>query len=205
MDKVMLGKNAEAGVRCLDRRDVVKRLLEDRGDLLVVTGLGSSAYDVMAAGDHDRNFYLWGAMGGAAMIGLGLALARPEDDVAVITGEGEQLMALGAFATIGAAAPANLSLVVLDNRHYGETGMQPSHTAFGVDLVGIARASLFAWSVGVKDGKGVDDLKGRLRRREGPGFASVLVSADEPARVLPPRDGVEIKNRFRRQFGLQTI
>jgi thiamine pyrophosphate-dependent acetolactate synthase large subunit-like protein len=88
----------------LDRRKVVNALLAERGDLLVVTGLGSPAWDVMAAGDHDRNFYLWGAMGGAAMIGLGLALARPEEDVVVITGDGEQLMALGALATIAAAA-----------------------------------------------------------------------------------------------------
>jgi thiamine pyrophosphate-dependent acetolactate synthase large subunit-like protein len=190
----------------LDRRKVVNTLLAERGDLLVVTGLGSPAWDVMAAGDHDRNFYLWGAMGGAAMIGLGLALARSEEDVVVITGDGEQLMALGALATIAAAAPANLSVVVLDNHHYGETGMQKSHTGFGVDLAGIARASGFAWSEAVTDMGGVDDLKARLTRRQGPGFASVLISAEEDApRVLPPRDGVELKNRFRRQLGLPTI
>ncbi len=190
----------------LDRRKVVNALLADRGDLLVITGLGSPAWDVVAAGDHDRNFYLWGAMGGAAMIGLGLALARPEEDVVVITGDGEQLMALGALATIAAAAPANLSIVVLDNHHYGETGMQKSHTGFGVDLAGIARASGFAWSEAVTDMGGVADLKTRLTRRQGPGFASVLISAEETApRVMPPRDGVELKNRFRRQFGLSTI
>jgi thiamine pyrophosphate-dependent acetolactate synthase large subunit-like protein len=190
----------------LDRRKVVNTLLAERGDLLVVTGLGSPAWDVMAASDHDRNFYLWGAMGGAAMIGLGLALARSEEDVVVITGDGEQLMALGALATIAAAAPANLSVVVLDNHHYGETGMQKSHTGFGVDLAGIARASGFAWSEAVTDMGGVDDLKARLTRRQGPGFASVLISAEEDApRVLPPRDGVELKNRFRRQLGLPTI
>jgi thiamine pyrophosphate-dependent acetolactate synthase large subunit-like protein len=190
----------------LDRRKVVNTLLAERGDLLVVTGLGSPAWDVMAAGDHDRNFYLWGAMGGAAMIGLGLALARSEEDVVVITGDGEQLMALGALATIAAAAPANLSVVVLDNHHYGETGMQKSHTGFGVDLAGIARASGLAWSEAVTDMGGVDDLKARLTRRQGPGFASVLISAEEDApRVLPPRDGVELKNRFRRQLGLPTI
>jgi thiamine pyrophosphate-dependent acetolactate synthase large subunit-like protein len=190
----------------LDRRKVVNALLAERGDLLVVTGLGSPAWDVMAAGDHDGNFYLWGAMGGAAMIGLGLALARPEEDVVVITGDGEQLMALGALATIAAAAPANLSIVVLDNQHYGETGMQRSHTGYGADLAGIARASGFAWSEAVTDMGGVDDLRARLTRRQGPGFASVLISAEEDApRVMPPRDGVELKNRFRRQLGLGTI
>ena len=189
----------------LDRRVVVCNLLSNRGDLLVVTGLGSSAYDVVAAGDHAKNFYLWGAMGGAAMVGLGLALARPDKSVAVLTGDGEQLMGLGALATIGAARPKNISLLVLDNRHYGETGMQPSHTARGVDLVGIAKAAGFSWSVSATREPEVQELCERLLKKEGPGFASILVRTDEAPRVIPPRDGVEIKNRFRREFGLATI
>ena len=112
----------------LDRRDLVRQLLVDRGDLLVVCGLGSATYDVAAAGDHPLNFYLWGAMGGTAMIGLGLALARPDRRVAVVTGDGDMLMGIGSLATIGVKAPKNLAIVVLDNAHYGETGMQPSHT-----------------------------------------------------------------------------
>ena len=122
----------------LDRRPFVARLLADRLDLLVVTGLGSPTYDVAAAGDHPLNFYLWAGMGGAAMIGLGLALARPDRRVAVITGDGEALMGLGSLATIGAKGAGNLAIVVLDNQHYGETGMQASHTKAGVDLVRIA-------------------------------------------------------------------
>ena len=122
----------------LDRRDFVRRLLVDRGDLLVVSGLGSATYDVAAAGDHPLNFYLWGAMGGTAMIGLGLALAQPDRRVAVITGDGEMLMGLGSLATIGVKQPANLAIVVLDNAHYGETGMQASHTHAGIDLVAMA-------------------------------------------------------------------
>ncbi len=112
----------------MERREFVTRLLADRGDLAVVCGLGSPTYDVAAAGDHPLNLYLWGAMGGAAMIGLGLALARPDRRVAVLTGDGEALMGLGSLATIGVKQPANLAIVVLDNQHYGETGMQPSHT-----------------------------------------------------------------------------
>lgn len=189
----------------LDRRAVVASLLENRGDLLVVTGLGSSSYDVMAGGDHPRNFYLWSAMGGAAMVGLGLALARPDQSVTILTGDGEQLMGLGALATVAAAGPSNFSLLVLDNRHFGETGMQPSHTAMGIDLVGMAEAAGFAWSVSVTREEQVEELRARLHARQGPGFASILVRADETPRVLPPRDGVEIKNRFRRQLGFGTI
>src|SRR5277367_1328273 len=136
----------------LDRRELVRQLLIDRGDLLVVSGLGSATYDVAAAGDHPLNFYLWGAMGGAAMIGLGLALAKPDRRVAVLTGDGEALMGLGSLATIGVKLPANLAIVVLDNQHYGETGMQPSHTMAGIDLVAVARACKFA------DARAISDL-----------------------------------------------
>ena len=127
----------------LDRREFVRQLLTDRGDLLVVSGLGSATYDVAAAGDPPLNFYLWGAMGGTAMIGLGLALARPDRRVAVLTGDGDMLMGLGSLATIGVKQPRNLSLVVLDNAHYGETGMQASHTHAGIDLVATALACRF--------------------------------------------------------------
>ncbi len=107
----------------LDRRAFVRELLADRGSLLVVTGLGSPTYDAAACGDHPLNFYLWGAMGSAAMIGLGLALAQPARRVLVLTGDGEALMGMGSLATIGVKQPRNLAIVVLDNQHYGETGM----------------------------------------------------------------------------------
>ena len=118
----------------LHRRDVVNELLRDRGDILVIAGLGAPNWDVSAAGDHANNFPLWGAMGGAAMIGLGLALAQPKRKVLVITGDGEMLMSVGALATIAVEKPPNLTIAVLDNERFGETGMQKTHTAFGVDL-----------------------------------------------------------------------
>src|SRR6266852_9960713 len=111
--------------------------------MLLVTGRGSTTYDAAAIGDDPRNFYLWGAMGAAAMIGLGLALARPERRVLVVTGDGEMLMGLGSLATIGVQRPANLTLVVIDNQRYGETGMQATHTASGVDLAAVAKACGF--------------------------------------------------------------
>jgi thiamine pyrophosphate-dependent acetolactate synthase large subunit-like protein len=187
----------------LDRRAVVAALLADRGDLLVVSGLGSTTWDVAAAGDHDRNFYLWGAMGGAAMIGLGLALARQEVPVVVITGDGEQLMGLGGLATIGVHNPANLAVVVIDNQRYGETGMQLTHTAHGVDLPAIATAAGFRWAEAVTDMAGVHALANRIKSHEGAGFASVLVSEVDHDRVLPPRDGVYLKTRVREALGMR--
>src|SRR5438270_620782 len=105
--------------KALDRRDAVRRIVRDRDATIVVASLGAPTYDLAAAGDHPRNFYLWGAMGGAAMIGLGLALAQHETPIVVLTGDGEMLMGLGAFATIGVQQPRNLSVIVLDNELYG--------------------------------------------------------------------------------------
>ena len=124
----------------LDRRAVVSSLLRDRKGMVAVGGLGASTNDMAAAGDHDRNFYLWGGMGGAVMMGLGLALAQPNVPVVVITGDGEMLMGIGSLATVAMQKPGNLSIVVLDNERYGETGGQTSHTSTAADLVGVAKA-----------------------------------------------------------------
>ena len=182
----------------LDRRTVVAEILEGRGDLLVVTGLGSPTWDVAAVEDHPRNFYLWGAMGQAAMVGLGLALARPGETVLVLTGDGEALMGMGALATIGVQRPKNLSVVILDNGRYGETGMQHSHTAFGVELDGVARACGFPRVLRVSRMEEVPGLRGAVKGGTGPVLAVVTVSPDTPPLVLPPRDGPVLKERFRR-------
>ena len=173
------------------RRDVVNALLLHRKDLLVVAGLGSTAWDVTAAGDHDLSFPLWGAMGQAAMMGLGLALAQPSRRVLVITGDGEMLMGLGSLATIGVQKPANLSVVVIDNERYGETGMQQTHTAHGVDLAGVARSCGFK----IFDLK---DHRAAIHKTPGPNFAQIKVVAEKIPLVLPPREGALLKARFRR-------
>jgi thiamine pyrophosphate-dependent acetolactate synthase large subunit-like protein len=189
----------------LDRRAAMAALLAHRGDdLLVVPGLGSTTWDLAAAGDDPRNFYLWGAMGGAAMIGLGLALAQPGNRVAVITGDGEMLMGLGSLSTIGLQKPANLAVIVFDNGVYGETGGQPSHTAGGTDLVGLARAAGLPTCLQVADEAALADLAGRLKCFSETLFARVAIAAEEPPRVLPERDGVKLKERFRAALGLQS-
>jgi thiamine pyrophosphate-dependent acetolactate synthase large subunit-like protein len=189
----------------LDRRAAVAELLKDRGDLLVVTGLGSPSYDVHAQGDDDANYYLWGAMGSAALLGLGLAQARPEARVLVITGDGEALMGLGGLATIAIAKPKNLSIAVIDNGHFGETGMQTSHTGRGLALDRVAGTCGFMESSLITDLGGVTALRLRLRLAEpatGPRLAVIKVKAENLPRSLPPRDAVFIKNRFRAHLGL---
>ncbi len=187
----------------LERRAAVAELLKDRGDLLVVAGLGSPAYDLHAAGDSDANFYLWGAMGSAALIGLGLAQAQPARTVLALTGDGEQLMGLGGLATIAVAKPKNLAIAVIDNGHFGETGMQASHTGRGIDLAAVAASMGFADTRTVSDLAGVAALRAALHApAAGPRLYAIKVAARNPPRSLPARDAVYLKNRFRARLGL---
>lgn len=190
----------------LERRAAVARLLARRGDCLVVTGLGAPTYDVAAAGDHARNFYLWGAMGGAAMVGLGLALAQPDQSVVVVTGDGEMLMGLGAFATIAAQAPRNLTVVVLDNGAYGETGGQASHTALGADLAVVAQGCGIADSAHARHMTDIDAIAATLAAPTGaPRVRILAIEAGDAPRVIPERDGAVLKARFRRALGLPAM
>lgn len=189
----------------MDRRAAVARLLDARDGALVVTGLGSPSYDVHAAGDSAANYYLWGAMGGAALTGLGLAQAQPDKRVMVITGDGEMLMAFGALATIAVARPKNLAIIVLDNQHFGETGMQASHTGSGIALDRIAAAAGFAETAELTLLDEVDDLTRRLAEpASGPRLFVLKIKAENLPRSLPPRDAVAIKNRFRAHLGFAT-
>jgi len=186
----------------LDRRAAIRILLEGRGDLLLVTGLGATSWDAASVGDDDRNFYLWGAMGAAAMVGLGLAIARPERRVLVVTGDGEMLMGLGALATIGLQRPPNLAIAVFDNGRYGETGMQASHTETAVALVEVAAGCGIKETFDISDPLGLREFAGRVRKSATTLFARVPILTDEPPRILPPRDGVYLKHRFRRAAGI---
>jgi thiamine pyrophosphate-dependent acetolactate synthase large subunit-like protein len=190
----------------LERRSVVSSLLADRKEAIVVGGLGASTYDIAAAGDHDRNFYLWGAMGGAVMIGLGIALAQPGLPVVVITGDGEMLMGIGSLATVGLQKPKNLTIVVLDNEVYGETGGQASHTAATVDLVGVAK------SCGIPDARAIATISEieayALSMQDvtsGPRFANIKIDSANLERVLSSRDGQYTVTRIRGALGFGPI
>ncbi len=186
----------------MKRRPLVRELLRGRetapgGKLLVIGGLGAPAWDITAAGDVPENLPLWGGMGGAAMMGLGLALAQPSRRVLVVTGDGEMLMGVGALATIAVQRPENLSVVVLDNEHYGETGMQETHTRHGVDLAGMARAAGIADSRLVTEAKDVPPLREAIHAGKGPLFAQVKVDEAPEPLVLPPREAAILQARMR--------
>jgi thiamine pyrophosphate-dependent acetolactate synthase large subunit-like protein len=190
----------------LERRSVVSSLLAERKDAIVVGGLGASTYDIAAAGDHVRNFYLWGAMGGAVMIGLGVALAQPDVPVVVITGDGEMLMGMGSLATVGLQKPGNLTIVVLDNEVYGETGGQASHTAATVDLVGVARNCGIAEARAIATMAEIEAFATSMHDvASGPRFASIKIDSANLERVLSSRDGTFIVNRVRAALGFSPI
>ena len=189
----------------LDRRVVMDALLKARGDSLIITGLGSTCYDAGTA-DHPNTFYLWGGMGAAAMMGLGLALAQPTRRTVVITGDGEMLMGMGSLATVGLQKPGNLTIVVLDNEVYGETGGQASHTASTVDLVGVAQACGISDSRAISTMAEVETFAASLQEvSSGPRFASVKIDSANLERVLSSRDGQFTVTRIRGALGFKPI
>jgi thiamine pyrophosphate-dependent acetolactate synthase large subunit-like protein len=182
----------------IGRRDAIAEVLKDRPDnLLVISGLGSPTYDVAAAGDVAQNFYLWGAMGGAASMGLGLALARPDARVLVITGDGEMLMGLGSLATLGAKAPANLAILVIDNEAFGETGGQTSHTGKTTNLAAVALACGFKQVATAHKQADLAGVKQLVLEDAGPVLGVIKTGSDKLPRVLPERDGHIIRNTFK--------
>jgi thiamine pyrophosphate-dependent acetolactate synthase large subunit-like protein len=181
----------------LDRRKVVADILKQRGDALIMPGLGAPTWDCAAVDDHPLTFYSWGGMGGCAMMGLGLALAQPRRRVLVITGDGELLMGLGSLATIGVEKPRNLAVIVIDNEHYGETGMQPTHTRHGVDIPAMARAAGFRSAGTVYTAQQLKTWIPRFYRQPGPVFCSIKVTTAPAPLVLPVREGSALKHRFR--------
>ena len=189
---------ARAELYPLRRRQVMPRLLAGCGDVLVIAGLGAPAWDVTAAGDRDLSFPLWGAMGGAVAIGLGLALAQPRRRVLVVTGDGEFLMGLGMLATVMVHRPRNLSVAVFDNERYGETGMQVTHTAHDVDLAAMAKAAGWLLTATVADDVGLTASLPAILAAEGPVLHVIKVRAEDLPLVLPPKDGVTLKDRFRK-------
>ncbi|MGE0483599.1 MAG: thiamine pyrophosphate-dependent enzyme [Gammaproteobacteria bacterium] len=184
------------------RRAVVAALLAERGEMLVVSGLGGTTWDVAATGDDPANVYLWGAMGLAVPMALGLALAQPRRRVLVVTGDGEMLMGLGSLATVARIHPPNLAIAIIDNERYGETGGQPTHTAAVTDLAAVARGAGIAASATLRDLAAVDAFRARLHEACEPLFAAIKVAPDNSPMVLPPRDGALLQHRFRAALGL---
>ena len=182
----------------LNRRLVISELLKERENSLIVNGLGGTCWDVASLGDNDLNFYVWGGMGNACMIGLGLALSQPDKKVIVITGDGEMLMGIGSLATIALKQPKNLSIVVFDNELYGETGNQKTHTAYCTNLSKIAIGSGIINSSIILTQEDLFSLSSEIHQIKNLSFSVIKINQDQEEIVLPIREGAFIKSRFRR-------
>ena len=182
----------------LERSEAVPALIGRHEDFLIIAGLGGTACDVGAVtGDAPHVYSLGGAMGAACMMGLGLALARPERRVLVVTGDGELLMNLGALATIAVMNPPNLAILCIDNGHYGETGWQQSHTSLGVDLEKIAAGAGITRTCTVARADDIPTGARMLREGNGSAFVLLRVKPTEPATFKRNFDASFLRDRFR--------
>jgi phosphonopyruvate decarboxylase len=181
----------------LNRRELTAALLARREGALVVPGLGSPTWDCFAAGDSTVYLYSWGGMGLCVPTALGLALARPERRVFAMTGDAELLMGIGSLAVVGAQAPANLGILVLDNEHFGETGRQPGLTGMRTDLCAIARGAGIQHTLDVTAMDQLDALSELMFRTSGPTFAVAKIALTEHPWALPEKDGAVIARSFR--------
>jgi len=187
-------------------RDALAVVHQVRGERDVVVTTMATSRDWMTMPQRPLDIvFVPSAMGHATSLGLGLALAQPQRRVLVITGDGEILMGLGSLATVGVQSPPNLTVAVLDNGHYAETGMQSSHTSHGTNLQAVAAGCGIGTALEIRTMQQVEALRGLLHRGAGPVFASIRVSPEEDPRVLPPRDGVFLKLRFREQLGFKSL
>jgi thiamine pyrophosphate-dependent acetolactate synthase large subunit-like protein len=183
----------------LKRRPLVKYLLEDRPqNLLAVSSIGSSTWDLTASGDDARNFCFIGAMGQAGPFALGLAMSQADKRVVLFAGDGETLMGLGVLATIANQAPSNLAIVVMDNESYVETGAQPTATAGPTNLEIVAQGCGIADTRTVTEESEKESLREMVRNAPGPVFANVKIVREALPLVFPHSfDGAVAITRFR--------
>ncbi|MDQ8728315.1 thiamine pyrophosphate-dependent enzyme [Bradyrhizobium sp. LHD-71] len=187
----------------INRRPFVATLLAQRGNALVIPGLGSPTWDCSAAGDSPEYLYSWGGMGLAVPTALGVALARPDRRVLALTGDGEMLMGIGSLGVVSAQGAKNLSILVLDNESFGETGRQTGLTSERADLCAVARGFGISRTMHVTEQGKADELASFLFKEEGPCFAVAKIALSEDPWSLPVKDGTAIARRFRIALGVE--
>lgn len=188
----------------MNRFEITKRLVAKLpGEEAVIGGIGNTNFDLWCSGQRPQNFYMLGSMGLACPIALGVALAQLDRHVVALEGDGSLLMQLGCLTTIAMLRPKNLTIVVMDNRAYQITGLQPTATAFGADFVTIARGCGIANSAWAADEEMFDDLVTRALREGGPSFIAVRID-DKPGVGATDRDPPRIADRFMRGLGAKV-
>ncbi|MDE0811432.1 MAG: thiamine pyrophosphate-dependent enzyme [Alphaproteobacteria bacterium] len=194
-----LGPDTKVADGVLERRHAVSSLIGDPGDTLFISGLAGSKDDVLSVvgADSTAAFTLSGAMGAAVAMGLGLALAQPDRKVVVVTGDGELLMNVGTLASVGVLNPPNLSIICVDNEHYGETGWQESHTGRGVDIAKMAEGGCIPNVRTVTKEAELAEAAQMLSEGNGTSFVLVKVAPTKAASIYRSRDASWHKGKFR--------
>lgn len=191
----------------IERFEATKYLATKLSSELVIASLGNNAYDLFNSNDRPRNFYMWNAMGMACSVALGLAMARPQEKVIVLDGDGSLLMNLGSLPTEAVRSPKNLVHIVWDNRSYELTGKQPTATAFRADLAKIAEGAGFAPDKveRVESLAAFQRAYDRALAGDGPWFIHALVEQNRAKPPRPPKSPTFIKHRFMTDLGLKEL
>ena len=183
----------------MDRPEGIRALLRLVKDEPILANVGPATFDLHALGHRPGNLYAWGAMGLVSSVGLGVALAAPSKKVIVMDGDGSLLMNLGSLATIARQKPPNLVHLVWDNRQWGLTGGQPTHTATGTDLAAVARAAGIPRSVAVSNVEQLEEALDQALREDGP-WCVVAEVEERGWATRPEVDMVVNLSEFRATF-----
>lgn len=196
------GSASRDTANCMNRSDLVRRLVAKLGrEEAVIGGIGHTNHDLWASGQRPQNFYMLGSMGLAVPIALGVALAQPQRQVFALEGDGSLLMQLGALGTVAMSAAKNLAIVVFDNGVYQITGSQPTLTAYGTDLVAIAKGAGVAQSAWAKDEAHFEELVDLALNASGPWFIATRTD-DQPPAGATDRDAARIRRHFMQGLGV---
>lgn len=172
------------------RYEAIQDIMKNIDEELVICNIGFPSRELYEIEDRSKNFYMIGSMGLASSIGLGLALAKPHEDVVVIDGDGSLLMNMGSLVTVFANNPSNLTWIVIDNGAYGSTGNQDTYAQV-IDLVDVARG------VGFKNSHYFEDINLKdFIRSEDSSFIVYKTEAGNSKAPIIDIDPITIKERF---------
>ena len=188
----------------LNRLQATRYVVQQVTDEPIIASLGNPKYDLFTAQDRPQNFYMWNSMGLASSMGLGLAMARPEQKVIILDGDGAILMNLNSLPTAAARAPQNLIHVIWDNHQFETTGGQPTHTAFRTDLAKMAQGAGFDKVETVETQEAFERVFSCALREPGP-WIIVAVIDTERATGRPPKSPTYIKHRFMESLGVKPV
>jgi phosphonopyruvate decarboxylase len=163
----------------MKRVEALEIIAGAKGDAVSVATMRAVADWYATSGAKERHIDNIGCMGGAAPIGLGLALAQPERRVIVIDGDGSLLMQLGVLASVAGARPANFHHLVLVNRVYETSGSQPIPGGDGVDFAALALAAGYRRAESFSDAGVLAERLGSILAQDGPSLVAIEVDPEE--------------------------